>query len=169
MGLPPLPALDLLGPLAAMWRAVYEKAAQAAEARAGALLAEHVYRQHGRRAVAIVLDGAGAALAPGARCDLELPWAYVLEGWALYGEPAGVLALDVLVASDYLAYPSFASVCASNPPTLGDPAGDPADKNRDEELTDWLVQLPRGRVLRVAVASNAAVVRATLTLFLRAA
>jgi len=169
VGLPPLPALDLLGPLAAMWRAVYEKAAQAAEARAAALLADHGYRQHGRRAVAVVLDGGGAALAPGARCDLELPWAYVLEGWALYGEPAGVLALDVLAAADYAGYPNFVSLCADAPPTLGDPAGDPADKNRDEELTNWVVQLPRGRVLRVAVVSNAAVVRATLTLLLRAA
>jgi hypothetical protein len=163
-----------------MWRAVYQKAAQAAEARAAALLAGHVYQLHGRRAVAVVLDGGGAPLAPGDRCDLEVPWAFVLEGWALYADQPGLLVLDVLVCADYAAYPDFVSIVGDPPPGLGDPLDPltPADKGRDDNLADWTVRLPRGRVLRVAVVSNdpadpeapeAAPGRATLTLFVRAA
>lgn len=54
-------ATDLQGPLAQMWRDVYRKAAQAAEARLAQLLAEHVYHLHGRRALTIVVEGAPEA------------------------------------------------------------------------------------------------------------
>lgn len=183
--------VEAIGRLAGLWRGVYQKAAEAAEARLGALLAAHVYRLHGRRAVAVVLDGGAAPLTPGVRCDLELPWAYVLEGWALYaGRPdgGGTLRLDLRVTTDYGAFPSFVSICAADAnPTLGDPPGDPlglpTDKNRDDLLEDWAVAHPRGTILRVEVlpvdpaalpgdppdpAATPVVTQATLTLFLRA-
>lgn len=47
----------LQGPLAQMWRTVYKKAADAAEARLAAQLDEHVYQAHGRRALTIVIEG----------------------------------------------------------------------------------------------------------------
>ena len=152
--------------LSDMWRSVYKKAADAAEARLAALLADHVYRQHGRRAVSVILDGGGAVLTAGARCDLEVPWAYIVEGWVLYADQPGGLVLDLLVAADYTAYGSFVSIAGGSPPTLDALA--PTDKARADELPDWNVQLPRGRVLRVAVTSADVVTRATLTLFLRA-
>ena len=166
--------------LAEMWRGVYQKAAAVAEAGARALLAEHVYRQHGRRAVSVVLDGGGLPLTAGTRCDLELPWAYVVEGWALYagGPPfdpvlppeTWSLVLDLLVAGDFAAFPDFVSITGGAPPAL-DLAGAFPDKARAEsvQLDGWAVALPRGRVLRVAVVSAETVSLATLTLFLRAA
>jgi hypothetical protein len=160
----------VLGQLADLWRRVYRTAAAAAEARARELLAAHVYERHGQRAVAVVLDGGGAVLTPGVKCDLELPWAYVLEGWALYaGLPAagGALELDLLVADTPAAFPSFASIVGgSTPPALD--AVDAPLMARDVELTDWAVAHPRGRVLRVAVVSAEAITLATLTLFVRA-
>jgi hypothetical protein len=185
---PPAPAPPAAGPpvaplaaLTRLWRSVYQKAGEIARVRAGELVAQHVYHLHGVRAVAVVFDGGGTPLVVGDRCDLELPWAYVVEGWALYADQPGTLALDVRACAGYGEYPAFASVVADAPPGLGDPPGDPAgsptDKGRDDELTDWVVRFPRGTVLRLAVAANdppdpgapgAAPTRATLTLYVRA-
>lgn len=159
--------VEAQGPAARLWRNVYKKAAQAAEARLAQLLSEHVYHLHGRRALAVVLDGGGAVLTPGTKCDLELPWAYVVEGWALYADQVGVLGLDLQVATSYTTYPVMESICGETPPGLTD-----ALKNTAPVLTDWTMALPRGTVLRVVVAAAPAPVAvqlATLTLYVRAA
>ena len=52
--------------LSQMWRSVYKKAADAAEARFAVQLDDHVYQSHGRRALTIVVDsveGGGAGTA----------------------------------------------------------------------------------------------------------
>jgi hypothetical protein len=156
-----------LGPLQAMWRGVYRKAAEAAEAVVATLLERHVYHLHGRRAVTVVLDGGGAALATGEKCDLELPWAYVLEAWALYADQAGDLVVDLQRGAGLATYPGdLASLCAGDgalKPTLSAAAA-----ARSEDLTGWTPALPRGCVLRVAVQSAATVRLVTLTLHLRA-
>ena len=151
--------------LVAMWRGVYKKAAEAAEARLQALLADHVYGRHGRRAVAVVLGGAGGTIATGVACELEVPWAYVLEGWALYAPATGSLALDVLASASYTDYPGDLEslVGAGVSPSLSS-----ARKNRSEDLTGWTTALPRGSILRVTVVSASGVSAATLTLLVRA-
>jgi hypothetical protein len=151
------------GALAGMWRGVYQKAAAAAEARLRALLAEHVYQQHGRRALYFWVDGGGAVLAPGAGGDAELPWAYVVEGWALYADAAGDAVLDLQVATSYATFPTATSICGGAPPTL---AG--AQKATSTDLTGWTTALPRGTVLRPVLQSAASVSRLSLTLYVRA-
>jgi hypothetical protein len=147
-----------------MWRSVYQKAAEAAEGRMRALLAAHQYHLHGQRAVAVVLDGGGTPLVPFTeRADLELPWGYALEGWALYADGPGDLVLDLRASEDFAAYPTFATICPVNPPTLV-----AQDKARSANLTGWTTRLPRGTVLRVLVMDAGTVTLATLTLFLRA-
>ena len=159
---------DLLDPglggaVRGMWRSVYRKAAEAAEARLQALLSEHVYQLHGRRAVAVVMSGGGSALAAGTQCDLEAPWAYVIEGWALYADASGSCVVDLRTAASYAAFPTVASICASAKPTLA-----AAQKATDSTLTGWTTALPRGTVLRVVVESASTVTLVSLTLFLRA-
>jgi hypothetical protein len=151
------------GALRTLWRTVYRKAADAAEDRMSDLLNEHRYRQHGRRAVAIILDGGGQALTPGEKCDLELPWAYQLEAWALYAAQAGSLVVDLRTATGIAAYPAVASICGPTPPTLTN-----AQKARSEDLSAWTtVGLPQGTILRATITSAATITLATLTLHLR--
>jgi hypothetical protein len=157
------PGVTALGPLAGMWRGVYRKAAAAAEARLQALLAEHVYHLHGRRALYFWVDGGGAVLAPGAGGDAELPWAYVVEGWALYADAPGDAVLDLRIATSYATYPTATSICGGAPPTL---AG--ALKATSTDLTGWTTFLPRGTVLRPVLQSAASVSRLSLTLYVRA-
>ena len=154
-----------VGQLATMWRSVYQKAADAAEARLQGLLERHVGERHGRRAVAVPMGGGSGTLAAGLVCDLEVPWAYVLEGWALYANASGSLAVDVLKSAGYATFPGdLASlVGAGVGPSL---AG--AAKNRSEALTGWDTALPRGCLLRVVVTSATTVSTATLTLLVRA-
>jgi hypothetical protein len=147
-----------------MWRSVYRKAADAAEARLQALLAEHQYHLHGRRAIVFVVDGAGAELVPGEGCDVELPWAYVLEGWALYADAVGSATVD-LQAATFADFPTFSSLCAGAPPALV--AEDKAQGGAGD-LTGWTTALPRGTVLRPVLEAAGGVTRVSLTLWVRA-
>jgi len=149
--------------LVGMWRSVYRKAAEAAEARLQALLAQHVGERHGRRAVAVVIDGGGEPLQPGLRCDLELPWAYAVEGWALYADQPGDVVVDLLLAPTLADFPGTASICGGAPPTL---AG--GQQAHHEGLAGWTTALPRGSILRVVVASATDLTLVTLTLLVRA-
>lgn len=155
--------VEALGPLGTMWRGVYKKAADAAEARLQGLLADHVYHLHGRRAVVVTIDGGGAALVGGEGPDVELPWAYVVEAWSLYAHEAGSLVLDLRRAPSYTAYPALESICAGALPTL-----DGAQKAQDAVLEGWTTALPRGTVLRPRVVTASGVTFATLSLFVRA-
>jgi len=154
--------IDTLGPLAQMWRSVYRKATEAAEARVQALLAEHQYHLHGRRAIVFVVDGGGAALVPGDGPDAELPWAYVVEGWALYADAVGSAVLDLRTAT-YATFPVLSSICASAKPTLTS-----AQKAQATDVSTWTTALPRGTVLRPVLESASTVTRLTLTLWVRA-
>ena len=60
---------------------------------------------------------AGEALAAGDGCDVELPWAYVVEGWALYADQSGSAVLDLRTAT-YATFPTLTSICGGAKPTL---------------------------------------------------
>lgn len=150
------------GALTGMWRSVYRKAAEAAEARLQALLAEHVGHQHGRRALVFVVDGGGAAVVAGDGPDAELPWAYAVEGWSLYADQVGTAVVDVRAAT-FAAFPTVASICGGDPPTLS-----ASQKAQSLNVDAWTPALPRGTVLRPVVTLAAAVTRVTLTLHVRA-
>jgi hypothetical protein len=153
-----------LGPLARMWRSVYRKAAEAAEARTQALLAEHVYHLHGRRAIVFTVDGGGAPLVPGDGPDVELPWGYVLEGWSLYAHESGSAVLDLVTADSFDTFPTLASIVGSGtPPEL---VG--AQAERSGTLAGWTTALPRGTVLRAVLVSASTVTFLSLTLWVRA-
>lgn len=155
--------MEAVAPLRDLWRSVYRKAAELAEARTGALLDEHRFAQHGRRALCVVLDGGGADLTTGPKCDVELPWAYALEGWALYADAAGSAVVDLQAPLPPAAWPTVVTVCGATPPTLA-----AAAQARSEDVAGWRTALPRGTVLRVDVLTATTVRRVTLTLFVRA-
>lgn len=162
---PTVAAPGRVATLAALWRTVYKKAAEAAEARAVALLNAHAYDLHGRRGIAVIFDGGGADLQPGQKCDLELPWQYQLEGWALYADREGDLDVELLRAPRIDDYPTMGSVTpnADTRPKLA-----AAQKAHSEDTTDWLTPLPRGAILRVQILTAATIRLATLTLYVRA-
>lgn len=153
------------GALVQMWRAVYQKAADAAEGRFRQLLADHVYGRHGRRALAVVFGCGAGAIPAGTACHLEAPWAYVIEGWALYADAPGSLSLSLEKSAGYATYPGDLTSLtgAGVPPTLA-----AARKNRSEDVTGWTTALPRGAILRVEVDSASGLTAATLTLLVRA-
>jgi hypothetical protein len=149
--------------LASMWRTVFAKAAQVADQHIQAALLDHRYRLHGRESLNVVLDQGGSALTAGTVCDVELPWAYQLEAWALYADLVGSLVVDLQAALDPVSWPTVASICGTTPPTLA-----AARAARSTDLSGWLqTALPQGTVLRVQVQSAATITRATLSLFLR--
>lgn len=153
------------GQLVAMWRSVYQKAADAAEGRLQALLGQHVAERHGRRALCVVFDGGGATVATGVKADVELPWAFRLEGWALYATASGALTVGLQQSAGLATFPAdLASVTGTGvaPNLTG------AQKARSEDLTGWTVSLPRGAILRATVDAASGITGATLTLFLRA-
>jgi hypothetical protein len=150
------------GALTGMWRSVYRKAAEAAEARLQALLAEHVYHLHGRRAIVFVVDGGGAAVVAGDGPDVELPWAYAVEGWSLYADQPGTAVVDVRAAA-FADFPAVASICGGALPTLSF-----GQKVTSPDVSAWTAALPRGTVLRPVVTLAVAVTRVTLTLHVRA-
>jgi hypothetical protein len=151
--------------LVAMWRGVYQKAAAVAEARTRALLGEHVGERHGRRGISFVFDGGGAVLTGGVKAEVELPWAYALEGWALYAPTSGTVLVDLLVSAGLATFPAdLESICGDARPEL-----EAAQKARSDDLTGWTTTaLPRGSILRVVLAAPSGVQLLTLTLFLRA-
>jgi hypothetical protein len=158
-------ANDLLDPglggaARGMWREVDRRATDAARA----LLADHVYQHHGRRAVVFTVDGGGEALSAGDGPDVELPWAYVLEGWSLYAHESGSAVLDLRAATSYATFPTMTSLCAAAKPTLSG-----AQKAQDAGLTGWTTALPRGTVLRAVLESASTVTFLSLTLYVRAA
>ena len=137
----------------------------AAVARATDLVGAHVIDLHRVQALSVVLDGGGAALTTGTKCDLAIPWSFTIAGWALYANAAGVLEIDLQTSASYTAYPDdLVSICAAAKPALVDDL-----KATDSTLTGWTTALPGGGVLRVVVESAAeAITLATLTLRLRA-
>lgn len=162
--LPPA-AAHAAGALARTLRLVYRKAAAAAEARAQALLDDHLYHLHGRRALVIVLDGGGTTLMAGTKLDLEVPWAYQVEGWALYSPLEGSVVVDLQRCAGFADYPAgLASICGAGRPTL-----DAEQKHRSEDVSEWgATALARGNVVRVLVDTVEDVTLVTLTLFVRA-
>jgi hypothetical protein len=156
--------VDLQGPASRLWRNVYRKAAEAAEARLRALLVEHVTHLHGRRAIVFTVDGGGAALVAGPGPDVELPWAYLVEGWSLYAHESGSATLDLRV-STYATFPTLASICGSGKPALSS-----AQKAQSTDVSGWTqTALPRGTVLRCVLESASTVTFLSLTLWVRAA
>lgn len=160
------------GALVQMWRSVYQKAADAAEGRLQALLADHVYTRHGRRAVAVPLGAGSGTLATGLVCDLEAPWAFVLEGWALYANTSGSLAVDLQKSAGLATFPGDLTSLAGTgtAPHLTGEAKRRAEggTGAGEPLEGWDTALPRGCILRVVVSSASGVSAATLTLLVRA-
>ena len=154
-----------LAALSDLWRSVYRKAAEVAEARTLALLNAHGYQDHGRRAIAVVIDGGGGFILPGPKCDLELPWQYQLEGWALYANTVGTITIELQRAATFDAFPTRTSV-TPNPATRPGMVGN--WKAQSEDTTDWVTPLARGTVLRVEVLTADALHLATLTLYVRA-
>lgn len=105
-------------------------------------------------------DGGTADIAVGAFCDLFIPFGFEITRSTLVGDAAGVLSIDVRVAS-YAAFPPTAldSVCDTTPPTLTG-----VNKVQDATLAGWSPEITSGSVIRFIVTASSGIKRATLVL-----
>lgn len=116
----------------------------------------------GQRIVVIqfVIDGGGAAITPGVKGDVTLPFAVTLTQATLLADQAGNAVLDIW-SDSYVNFPPTVAdtITASTPPTLA-----ASIKSQDNGLTGWTVAIPAGNTLRLNVNSASTITRLTLAL-----
>lgn len=113
--------------------------------------------------VIVVIDGGGAAITTGVKCDLTLDFAGVIEAATLLADQSGSIVIDVW-KDTYANYPptDADSITASAPPTISS-----AVKSQDTTLTGWTTAVAAGDTLRFNVDSATTVTRVTLALKVR--
>ena len=81
------------------------------------------------------IDEGGATVTTGSKRGLTVPWPCEIIGWEILGDPSGSAVVDVK-AGTYSAYPTVASICAANKPTLSS-----ATKGRNLAPSTWTTAL----------------------------
>lgn len=111
-------------------------------------------------AIAINLDGGGAAIPTGVALDIEVPFAGAIQGYTIMADVAATCSIE-LWSDLYAAYPptSADKITASAPISLS-----AAVKNKDDTLTGWGTILAKGDIIRVNVVSNDNAKRITISL-----
>lgn len=111
-------------------------------------------------AIIIVIDGGGAAITSGIKCDVEIPFACALQEWTILADQAGSIQIDLWKTSFANAPPNNGnSITASAKPAIS-----AVLKGRSAILTGWTAALDAGDVLRINVDSSTTVQRVTLSL-----
>lgn len=110
--------------------------------------------------IVVVLDGGGAAITTGVKCDVEVPFAGTITGWTLTADQTGSIVIDVW-KDTYANFPPVVgdTIAGTEKPTLSAVA-----KNQDLALTTWTTAVAVGDILRFNVDSAATVTRVTLAL-----
>lgn len=110
--------------------------------------------------MAVTIDGQGGVIVPGMKADLPIGFDGELTGWAVLGDLAGDLEMDILLGRPFDPVPvPYSSIVAGNPPELI------ATDVMQGDVVGWTIALSEGDVLRYTVVSAAIVRRATVALF----
>ncbi len=99
-------------------------------------------------------NGGGSVIANGATCEVEVPYACVIQRNTILLDVAGAIVFDIL-KSDYAGYDTMTSIVASDPPTVT--ASN--KKSQDTNVSTWTTSISAGDILRATV--NGAVTSAT--------
>jgi hypothetical protein len=107
-----------------------------------------------------IIDGAGAAIAPGIRNPIEVPFACLIVGAKLVGDRVGSIVVDIWKTT-FAGLPASGanSICAAAPPTLSN-----ARTMADATLAGWTRQLNEGDWLTYNVASASVLQQVTVSL-----
>lgn len=111
----------------------------------------------------LVVDGHGTELTTGIKGDAIVDFYCTIVSWSLVADAAGDIALD-LWRSSFTGYPPTGtdSIVASSPPTLTG-----TDKNGDDVLAGWDLDLDAGDIIRLNVDSVTDLTRIVLALKLK--
>ena len=115
------------------------------------------------KAIEFVIDGGGAEIADGEHGHIAIPFACDIVSVTMYADQAGSIVVDIW-SDTYAAFPptNADTITSVTPPTI---AG--AQKDFDDTLTDWTVELDAGTVLAFNVDSCTTIERVTIALHVR--
>ena len=105
-------------------------------------------------------DGGNADIAPGAFCDVRVPYPCTLTRASVLAVPAGSLTIDVR-AAPFISFPPTGadSIVGTAPPGVS-----AASTYEDPALEDWEANVAAGSVIRFFVTACNGVRRATILL-----
>lgn len=108
----------------------------------------------------IVIDGGSAAITTGVKCDVEIPFNCTISQVTILADQAATAVVDLWV-EHYADFPptDADSITSATPPTIT-----AAVRSQDTTLTDWIVALDAGQILRANVDSNDVAKRITISL-----
>jgi hypothetical protein len=114
----------------------------------------------GGSAIVWVIDGGGAAITPGHKGYLEIPFDCEIDRWTLMADIVGSIVIDIW-KDEYFNFPPLVadSITASAKPTLAD-----EQDAQDDALTGWTTAIDAGDILAFNVDTASAVTRVTLSL-----
>lgn len=108
------------------------------------------------------IDGGGAAITPGVKGTLTIPFPATITGWRMKSpKQAGSAVLTVGKAS-YAGYGAWTAISGTEKPTLA-----AAQKNEDRALSTWATTVATDDELQFTVDSAAVTTRVELTLFMQ--
>ena len=109
--------------------------------------------------VGIVIDGAGGVPSTGSKGYRVMPYACNITGWEIIGDVSGSAVVDVKKCT-YAAFPTTASIAASDLPTLSG-----AQINKNDNASTWTTAILAGDILEFVV--NSATTLTRITVFIK--
>ena len=106
-----------------------------------------------------IIDGGGSVPGTGLRGTIQIPTNCTITGWSLIADASGGAVIDVL-KSDFTTYPSNASICGTDKPTLAS-----SIKQANFTPVAWSTSLAQGDVVQFNLVSVTTCKRLCLTLF----
>jgi len=110
--------------------------------------------------ITFIIDGGGAAITPGEKGHIEIPFACTIQQVTMLADKEGSIVLDIW-KDTYGNYPptSADSICGESKPTISS-----ALKSRDSTLTGWTKSILVGDILAFNVDSCSTITRVSINL-----
>ena len=103
------------------------------------------------RTINFVVDAGSSPMAPGVKGDMTLDVTGKIQSWTIIGDQDGQVQFDIKKV-DYANFPSFASICGTERPTLGNISAQTSQRiNRDTNLSTWNTALTAGDILQFEI------------------
>jgi len=107
-----------------------------------------------------IIDNFGAAILPGEKSDIQVPFACTIQSWTALADQTGNISVDIW-KTDYANYPPTVanSIVGASPILVSG-----ADKATDSTLSGWTTSVAAGDILRFNVNSSSVITRLTISL-----